>query len=194
MALTSSLTTSAAFDLLRDEVDARLAKINATISEASARHAYDQVGQLAKAAQEVADLKKELASLERRFGALVEVDGDAPPGDGLAEGKKFKKGLKTPQEAYRVPILQALVDLGGRSELHRVLECVQEMMKGRLNEHDLAVLPSDGVTPRWRNTAQWARNSLREEGLIRDDTPRAIWEISDKGREWLAEQRKTASR
>jgi restriction system protein len=33
--------------------------------------------------------------------------------------------------------------------------------------------------PRWRNTAQWARNDLREQGLIRDDTPRSIWEITD---------------
>ena len=90
--------------------------------------------------------------------------------------------------------LQALVDLGGRSELHRVLERVHEMMKGQLNEHALALLPSDGVTPRWRNTAQGARNSLREEGLIRDDTPRAVWEISEKGRQWLAGQQKTAVR
>jgi len=49
-------------------------------------------------------------------------------------------------------------------------------------------MPSDGVTPRWRNTAQWARSSLREEGLIRDDTPRATWEISEEGRAWLAER------
>ena len=53
----------------------------------------------------------------------------------------------------------------------------------------MAVLPSDGVTPRWRNTAQWARNSLREDGLIRDDTPRRIWEINDKGRQWLVGQK-----
>ena len=41
------------------------------------------------------------------------------------------------------------------------------------------------VTPHWRNTAQWVRNDLREEGLIRDDPPRSIWEITEKGRQWL---------
>jgi hypothetical protein len=35
------------------------------------------------------------------------------------------------------------------------------------------------------------RNSLREDGLIRDDTPRSIWEISDKGRQRLKEQQKS---
>jgi predicted transcriptional regulator len=34
-----------------------------------------------------------------------------------------------------------------------------------------------------------ARNSLREEGLIRDDTPRSIWEITDKGQQWLKAQK-----
>jgi restriction system protein len=40
-----------------------------------------------------------------------------------------------------------------------------------------------GVTPRGRNTAQWARNDLREQGVIRDDTPRSIWEITEVGRQ-----------
>jgi hypothetical protein len=29
---------------------------------------------------------------------------------------------------------------------------------------------------------------LREEGLLRDDTPRSVWEISDKGRQWLKDK------
>jgi len=127
-------------------------------------------------------LKKELAALEKRFSRLVEAD---EPDEPVIEGKRIRRGLKTPQEAYRVPILKALVELGGRSELHPVLDRVYETMKGQLNEYDLALLPSDDVTPRWRNTAQWARNSLREDGLIRDDTPRAVWEISEEGRQWL---------
>ncbi len=46
----------------------------------------------------------------------------------------------------------------------------------QLNQHDLAPLPSDGVTPRWQNTAQWARNALREGGYLRSDSPHGIWE------------------
>ena len=51
------------------------------------------------------------------------------------------------------------------------MDRVYELMKDQLNDYDHTVLPSDGATPRWRNTAQWARNTLREEGLIHDDTP-----------------------
>jgi len=191
MAHSPSLTTSAAFDLLQDEIDTHLQVLHTEIADTAKRGAYDKVGQLAKTAQELSDLKKDLGSIEKRFNRLVEADEHDEP---APEGKRIRRGLKTPQDAYRVPILQALVALGGRSELHPVLDRVHEMMKGQLNEHDLAVLPSDGVTPRWRNTAQWARNSLREEGLIGDDTPRSVWEISDKGRHWLQEQRKAALR
>jgi hypothetical protein len=43
------------------------------------------------------------------------------------------------------------------------------------------------------------RNNLREAGLIRDDimlvhlqhTPRSIWEITEKGRQWLRKQDKS---
>jgi hypothetical protein len=95
-----------------------------------------------------------------------------------------------------------------------------------ISGHVQAFLAFDRVTPRWRNTAQWARNDLREQGLIRDDimlahlyhpgavtgyhpgavtgyhpgavtgqhTPRSIWEITEKGRQWLRERTGTAAR
>lgn len=102
--------------------------------------------------------------------------------------QRLQHGLKTPEEAYRQPILQALVEMGGTGETGAVLDRVFELMKSRLNEFDLAPMPSDERTPRWRNTAQWCRHTLCEEGLLKSDSPRGVWEISDKGREWLAAQ------
>ena len=41
--------------------------------------------------------------------------------------------------------------------------------------------------------APWTpRSSLREQGLIRDDTPRCIWEITVVGRQRLRERAGTA--
>jgi hypothetical protein len=51
-----------------------------------------------------------------------------------------------------------LVELGGRSNLNRVLDRVLNLMKGRLNEHDLTPLASDGVMPRCCNAAQQLGN------------------------------------
>jgi hypothetical protein len=41
---------------------------------------------------------------------------------------------------------------------------------------------------RWRNSAQWCRNTMRQEGLIVDGSPHGVWEISEAGRAWLAQQ------
>lgn len=38
---------------------------------------------------------------------------------------------------------------------------------------------------RWRNTAQWARKTIVQEGLLASDSPKEIWEITRKGREYL---------
>ncbi len=34
----------------------------------------------------------------------------------------------------------------------------------------------------WRNSAQWARNSMVQEGLLKADSPRGVWNISEAGR------------
>ena len=100
--------------------------------------------------------------------------------------RKIKKGIKTPQSQYRIPILQVLTELGGRGEVNEILEKVYEKMKDILNKVDLELLPS-GTDYRWRNTAQWARNTMVNEGLLRNDSPRGIWEITEKGKIYLKE-------
>lgn len=58
----TSPTSGQAFDLLQDAVQARLSQLQADIAEAARRGAYDRVAGLAKAAQELADLKKDLTA------------------------------------------------------------------------------------------------------------------------------------
>jgi len=38
---------------------------------------------------------------------------------------------------------------------------------------------------RWRNTAQWCRHTMVQEGLLKRDSPHGIWEITEKGRQAL---------
>ena len=55
-------------------------------------------------------------------------------------------------------------------------------MDGKLNETDFQPLPSDPDSVRWRNTAQWTRNTLVNQGDMKQNSPRGVWEISEKGR------------
>ena len=151
-----------AFDLLHQQLDNSLGDVQEQIALAARQGAFDQADQYIKRARELTGLRKDLNEIEKRFGQLVEVETEEWPEPGQPpDARKFRKGLKTPQEEYRVPILQALVELGGRSELHPVLDRVYKLMKGRLNDYDHTVLPSDDATPRWRNTAQGARHAAR---------------------------------
>lgn len=66
----SSITISTAFDLLQDEITAHLTGLQAEIADAIKRGAYEEVSRLAKAAQELTELKKELAGVEKRYNHL----------------------------------------------------------------------------------------------------------------------------
>jgi hypothetical protein len=102
--------------------------------------------------------------------------------------ERLERGLRTREDAFRVPILQALVQLGGSAPVTEVMNKVSDLMKNQLNEYDRSSLPSTPASPRWRNTAQWARNAMVREGLLASDSPRGTWEITEEGERWLATQ------
>lgn len=90
----------------------------------------------------------------------------------------------TPQKAYQVPLLEALVELGGQAPVSKILERVYEKVKHNLRPKDLEMLPS-GRDVRWENAVMWVRNKLREQGLLSSNSPRGIWAITDAGRRYL---------
>ncbi len=95
---------------------------------------------------------------------------------------------KTPEREYYVPILEALEELGGRGYVDEVLKIVYAKMRERFTEDDLLLLPAGGDY-RWHNTAQWARRHMVDEGLLRDDSPRGVWEMTEAGRKYLEQSR-----
>ena len=98
---------------------------------------------------------------------------------------KLDRGLRTPEEAYRRPILEALVEMGGSGKCADVLELVEKKMKGILKDVDYELMPSGGML-RWRNAAMWCRNTLANiDGLMKKNSPRGIWEVDDAGRRFL---------
>ena len=61
-------------------------------------------------------------------------------------------------------------------------------MQDTLKEVDFQPLASDPDLLRWRNTAQWAKSAMVKESLLKADSRRGIWEISDAGRRQLGGQ------
>lgn len=102
-------------------------------------------------------------------------------------GRQRQPVSKTPEREYRMPILEALEELGGRGRAKEILKIVYEKMKTLLTEDDLRSLPTGGI--RWRNTAQWERYYMIQEGLLRADSPMGVWEMTEAGRRYLEQNR-----
>ena len=79
--------------------------------------------------------------------------------------------------------MKLLVDMGGKGYVTNVLERLPAQVK--LTPGDFETLKSGAVL--WENRAQWARQNLVIQGLLQANSPRGVWEISAKGREFLAE-------
>lgn len=103
-----------------------------------------------------------------------------------APKKTRRRGTKTPQRDFRVPLMKILLELGGTAEVKDIRERLLPMMKAKLTEDDFE--PVSSGEERWWNAACWERNDLVKEGLFRADSPRGVWELSDKGRAFVVAQ------
>lgn len=121
-------------------------------------------------------------SVLRRLLAIDQPDKKSKVGKGRKRGKRLPRGSgRTDQKIFTKPILKVLMSLGGKAKVQEVLKRIEHEMRGQLSPVDFEKLKTGQV--RWKNTAQWARNELVAEGLLEKDTPRGLWQITDKGRE-----------
>ena len=97
---------------------------------------------------------------------------------------KRKRGARTPETAYYLPILQALQEMGGSGRAADVVRRVGEILADSLLPEDRKPLPSSGIL-RWDNTSRFARHSMVRNGLLKSKSPWGVWQISSKGREHL---------
>jgi hypothetical protein len=166
------------FDALRLATEALKENINQLVRESK----YEEVRRLTDLAERREAFCARLMELQREWHELESGPPRRRRGRPPKHAARLPRGERTPEEAFRRPILEALVELGGRAQVAKVLDLVRRKMANRLKPIDTAPLSSSPQTPRWRNTAQWARNNLCEEGLLRSDSPRGIWEITPAGR------------
>lgn len=120
----------------------------------------------------------------RRLLGLAPTAKEPPETENGGQGGKRPQRKKgTPQPAFRIPILRALVDLGGKGRTPGVLENVEAQLSGTLDAVDRALVRSGQV--RWRNRAAWERQAMVNDGLLKSDSDHGMWEVSDKGRKYL---------
>lgn len=95
-------------------------------------------------------------------------------------GKKRRRVFGgMPMSAFRPFILKALAELGGQAREGEVLARVEKMVGPYLQDLDREELPTGDY--RWRKKARWERFKMKGEGLLRADSQRSIWELTEKG-------------
>ncbi len=179
---------SAAFEMLLEEIEAEIDFQDQLGARAFGKHDYDAAHKAADYAAQIGAFRERVATFREEWVALVLSHQDRKeeelPGTQRSDLGRLPKGVATPQSAYRQPILQVLIEMGGSGRMNDVLKKVEQVMRGRLRPVDYEPHRSDGVL-RWSKSAQWARNRMAREGLLKSDSQRGIWEISEAGRQAL---------
>jgi len=183
---------SSGFEMLLEEIEAEIDFFTRIGARAFENRDFRKVDEARTQAEQVTAFRDKVAALRKEWDAIsgAETEEDEETKAERRNLGRLRKGLRTPESAYYLPILTALNELGGSAKMQTVLEKVYETMKPVLKDVDHQPLASDPDMPRWRNSAQWARNTMRQEGLIKDDSPHGTWEISDAGRQKLKEAKK----
>lgn len=187
---------AAAAELVIEELRRAIDDVKEQAAAALDTNRFEDAQRLAGAAEQVTGLVDRARAMVidwqglgigRQVG-VADAPGDEPvsPTHRRDLGR-LPKGTRTPEPAFRLRILRALVDAGGSSPIADVLDRVGEQMAAMLNDADRQTLPSDADAVRWRNTAQWSRVELVKLGLMAPSHERGVWEIADAGRTYLAE-------
>lgn len=179
----------AAFEILLEEMEAEIEFINKAGAKGFETREYDRAREALERAAQLTTFRDKVAALRGEWEVMspasVVEEEEAERTERRNLGR-LRRGLRTREPVYFKPILMVLVQMGGTGKMSDILDRVQKAMKGTLKDVDYEPLASDPDMPRWRNTAQWARNSMVQEGFLKGNSPRGTWEITEAGRKFVS--------
>jgi hypothetical protein len=178
----------AAFQMLLEEMNIEVKIVRDAGSKAFTDGALDTIREALTRAEKMEAFQEKVQALRAEWEKIAPVNADRAAKAERRNLGRAEPGTVTSDHDYEPHVLAVLVELGGRAAAKDVVNRVLPRVKDRLVPLDFAPMPSDPDCPRWRNATHWARNFLRKKGYIRPDSPRGIWEITQAGRDWLAEQ------
>ena len=193
------------FDVI-DRIDADSADPNAGEKEAQLREIARTIERLEKMSVPVPDVlraektklaaalgihgnvNQDLLQLANEFDSIIiNIRSRLTRENGSLTGNKKRtygprsSSPKSLQSFFCEYIINALKKLGGRARTVEVLNEMGKKLDGKLLPGDFELL-KDGKTVGWHNSAQWERVVMVKKGILRNDSPRGIWELSESYR------------
>ncbi len=143
-------------------------------------------GEKTRLASDLAIKSEGLAGLNRLADELEEVLRDLKTrisrDDGTANGtkprRKRSRSPKTDKQVLREQILKALKKLGGSARVSEVIEEVGKQLDGKLLPGDLEWRDATEEYA-WQNNVKWERFQMIKDGLLRSDSQRGHWQLSE---------------
>jgi restriction system protein len=176
-----------AIELLLEEVGRTYDVLYQEAQKAIAIHDIDRSQHILEICKKVKAFKEKVENLKSEWDAIFSGVSYMPTKNCSGRKKenkgRLKRGLRTPEEKFILPILEALVELGGEAHASDVLKLVHAKMKNILNSYDYEDLSSNNQK-RWENTALWVKYRMVKEGLLDRNVPRGVWRITEKGRKF----------
>lgn len=169
--------------------------LDAKLVQARQRKQFGLVAELARRLEELQDAQDRLVKAARAFKPFatyqsVTARGTNPKATNKPAPEAVNRATArgrggTPQKTYRLPLLQALQELGGRSTTIEALQRVFDHMKSRLVPEDLEyIVHGRKKEAVWMNRARWEIAALKEEGLIQSGGY-GILVLTQAGRNYL---------
>jgi len=181
-----------AIEILIEEVGRTYDMLYQEAQKAVAIHDIDRSQHILEICRKVKAFKEKVENLKSEWDAIFSGVSYTPTRNGSCRKKKnrrkLERGLRTPEEKFIFPILEALIELGGEAHAKDVLERVHTKMKNILNSYDYEDLSSNNQK-RWENTALWAKYKMVKKGLLDRSVPRGVWRITEKGRKFYQDHK-----
>jgi hypothetical protein len=181
-----------AFEILLEEIEEVFNIISREGEEAFKTKEFDKAKQLIENAEKLKHFREHVKELQLKWKNIFDGKVTYRYTRKIAKRKnteRLKRGLRTPENAFIIPILETLIENNGSMEMRKVIKQLGIKMSDTLNQYDKQTLPSDLKQKRWENTAQWARNTMVNNGLLASDSPRGVWQITENGRKYYIENK-----
>lgn len=136
---------------------------------------------------------KQMANCHKSFLATLNgnMSGDSSNRKEVSEKSELNKlDLSdmdfTPNEIYRIPILKALIYLGGSAKLPDVAGFIEKDMKNKFKPADQEK-GTNGFGKLWVEMVNTEKENMVSEGLISQDKSGEQWEIIQSGIDYLSQ-------
>ena len=186
----SNVNISRLFAQLIDSLEGAITQLSQKSVNYFSKNNFEDGKKLVLAQTKLIEIKDEISKQEKAWLQLnLDQFEEQELQPKLQLSSRQVKGKRTPQSEYVIPILEALAEMNGGGKMSEVLDIVKRKMANKLTPFDYESLPSSPTTIRWKNTAQWTRYQLVQRGLMSDNSPNGVWEITSKGYQFLKENR-----